>query len=260
MATAPTDPIDRVMISDLPDGMGEAGVRTIFGAYGNIKSVRMAGRNATIITFQTVEEAKWIVENLDGNIAQDMTEPVSCKYAPIIQNTFLKGGGKSARAEPYSGGAGKGGGASKGGGAAGGGGKPWGGSEVEAAPGGGCSIQILKKGLACANVLPGGKWVNDENALCVSGLPSDTTDLDLYEIFSPFGSISWKGVRAMTNADGTCMGYGFVNFQNQKAVQLAIETLHGTIMPQGTTLRVRVMGKKGGTGGKAAPKAEGKGA
>lgn len=241
-------PIDRVMISDLPDGTDVAGVNSIFGAYGNIKSVKMAGKGSTIITFETVEEAKWIVENLDGNIAQDLTEPVSCKYAPIQSNQGIKAGGKGNRAEPYSS-PGKGGNW-------GGNGKSWGnqGGEGDGAPGGGSSIQILKKGLNCANVLPGGKWSNDENALFIGGLPHDTTDLDLYEIFSPFGSIPMKGVRAMTDEDGTCKGYGFVNFMNQQAVQLAIETLHGTIMPQGTTLQVRVMSKKGGGGGKAAPK------
>merc|ERR1719198_1525662 len=67
----------------------------------------------------------------------------------------------------------------------------------------GGSIKTLKKGLQYAGVLPGGKWTNDENALFVGGLPADTTDCDLYEIFSPFGSIPFSGVRAMKNEDGS---------------------------------------------------------
>merc|ERR1712194_701994 len=49
--------------------------------------------------------------------------------------------------------------------------------------GGKGSINLLKKGLQYAGVLPGGKWSNDKNALFVSSLPHDTTDVDMYEIW-----------------------------------------------------------------------------
>merc|ERR1719277_2315413 len=101
------------------------------------------------------------------------------------------------------------------------------------------SIKGLKQGLLDAGALPGGKYSNDENALWIGNLPNDTTNEDLYHIFSPFGAIPAYGCRAMTGDDGvTCKGFGFVNFVDQVAAQTAIMTLNGCQMPDGTELIV----------------------
>jgi len=103
-----------------------------------------------------------------------------------------------------------------------------------------CTIKVLHDGLVEARALPGGTgWINDENALYVANLPADTTDLDLYKIFAPFGAIAPKGVRAMLNEDTSCRGIGFVNFLDPMAAQAAVNTLNGTWLPDGTTLTVR---------------------
>merc|ERR1719436_1189987 len=73
-------------------------------------------------------------------------------------------------------------------------------------------IVDFRKDLQAEGVLPGGKWQNDDGALHIGSLPPDTTDKDLYEIFAPFGAIPSRGVRAMTNPDGTCTGVAFVNY------------------------------------------------
>merc|ERR1712187_921513 len=93
------------------------------------------------------------------------------------------------------------------------------------------SIAVLKRGLMAANVLPGGRWNNDENCLFVGSLPEDTTDMDLYEIFSPFGAIPSRGVKALQTPEGICKGIGFINFLSSEAAQKAIMTLNGTRMP-----------------------------
>merc|ERR1712217_666538 len=119
------------------------------------------------------------------------------------------------------------------------------------------SIQTIKQGLQWGGALPGGKWSNDKNALYVGGLREDTCDVDLYEIFSCFGAIPYKGVRAMQNAEGKCTGYGFVNFQHDDACQTAIANLNGTMLPTGRMLKVQIMQPKtggGGGGGKGAGK------
>merc|ERR1719367_1108667 len=75
-----------------------------------------------------------------------------------------------------------------------------------------CTIKVLHDGLLEARALPGvydenrpgTGWMNDQNALYVANLPADTTDLDLYRIFAPFGAIAPKGVRAMLNEDMSC--------------------------------------------------------
>mmetsp|Transcript_81448 Transcript_81448/g.242747 ORF Transcript_81448/g.242747 Transcript_81448/m.242747 type:complete len:277 (-) Transcript_81448:41-871(-) len=262
---------DNLFISDLPADVDQARVESIFGAYGNITSTKFLpgqGKHAALVRFQTAEEAKWIVENLNGNIPQGLSTPISVKYA----NSGGKSGGWNSgkggadtRYSPY----GKGGTS----------GPPppqagKGQAKGEVVKGGpDSSIKILKKGLQIANALPGGKWSNDAGALWIGGLPNDTTDLDMYHIFAAFGSIPSNGVRAMLNQDGTCKGYGFVNYIDPQVAQTVIATLNGTQMPDGSILEVKEKGpsSKGGKpggkdagkdfgGAKAAPKGGFKGA
>lgn len=313
---------DRCSISDLPATCDEAQTKAVFGAYGTIKScIFMAQKRAAIIQFESAEEAKWVVDNLNGNIAQGLSTPCKVEFAQANAAKGAakgawsagaaggwgaaqeKGGAAAQRSSPYGGkavgygkpalgdageqqkggswgpqkgswgqeaqkggawsskggkdegwgqkgswSAGKGGEQQKGGWSDKGswsdkGGKGYGGGKK----GGGA--KGLKKGLQEAGVLPGGKWSNDENALFVGGLPSDMTDLDLYAIFSPFGAIPYRGVRAMTHQDGmgkgTCKGFGFVNFiSNDSAVQ-AISTLNGLEPSEGCTLQVMVKAPAG---------------
>mmetsp|Transcript_58196 Transcript_58196/g.123573 ORF Transcript_58196/g.123573 Transcript_58196/m.123573 type:complete len:253 (-) Transcript_58196:36-794(-) len=242
---------DYAFFTNLPADMDEGKLQSIFGAYGNISSIKVIpgqGGVSALIQFGSVEEASWIVENLNGNLAQGLPTPIQVRFgSPADAADSGKGGW---------GGGGKGGGWGKD--SWGGGGNRWtpygnkgGGDSWSKGGGGGKSqgkgggIAILKKGLKTANVLPGGKWTNDENALFIGGLPYDTTDCDLYEIFSPFGAIPAAGVRAMTHEDGSCRGIGFVNFLDSTAAQTAIATLNGTMMPDGTTLRVCTKGAPG---------------
>merc|ERR1712224_842768 len=101
-------------------------------------------------------------------------------------------------------------------------------------------IKALVDGLMNSGAMPGGvKYSNDENTLFVGGLPSDTTDLDLFWIFSPFGPIAPKGVYAsLTEDKSRCKGIGFVNFMDPNATYQAIKNVNGNI-PQGHGSRVR---------------------
>jgi len=211
-------------------------LRTIIGAYGTISQCKVMtsqpGRKAAaMVRFATVDEAKWIVENLNGNIPQGLTDAVEVKFAmgKDQQKGGDKGGGKGG---PYWGDPwGKGGGKDDGKGKGGGKGK--------------CSIRTLVKGLADAGALPGGpQCQNDENTLFVAGLPFDSTDCDLYKIFAPFGPV--KGVKAMLDRDsGICSGTGFVNFMDSNATMMSIQTLNGTMMPDGSYLTVKNKSPKG---------------
>mmetsp|Transcript_24352 Transcript_24352/g.36962 ORF Transcript_24352/g.36962 Transcript_24352/m.36962 type:complete len:233 (+) Transcript_24352:132-830(+) len=221
-------PNDNVFIADLPMDMDEAKIQGIFGAYGNITSIKLCpggNRMAALVRFGSLEEATWIVENLNGNIAQGLQDPITVRYASSGNKGKggLGGGGAGERWTPYF---------NKG---------DYGGKDSDKGKGKGKgkgSITVLKKGLQHAGVLPGGRWTNDENALFIGGLPTDTTDYDLYEIFATFGPIPSQGVRAMMNPDGSCKGIGFVNFLDASSALAAINTLNGTMMPDGTTLKV----------------------
>jgi len=252
-------PSDNIFITDLPADIDDPTLQSVFGAYGSIKSCKLLpgqGKCSALIRFASQEEATWIVDNLNGNLAQGLSTPVQVRYAnPQGVGKGAPAGGAWAPAgkdgkgggdrwSPYGNGGGKGGDpwGAKGGGGGGGKGK------------GGGTIAVLKKGLQYAGVLPGGKWNNDENALFVGGLPPDTTDTDLYEIFSPFGAIPAAGVRAMTTPEGTCKGIGFVNFMDNASAQNAIATLNGTMMPDGTTLKVCIKGAPGARSGEKGDK------
>merc|ERR1712048_724914 len=58
-----------------------------------------------------------------------------------------------------------------------------------------CDIDMLVKGLIQENLLPGSGRKPDENSLYITGLPHNTTNIDLYKIFAPFGAIPATGVK-----------------------------------------------------------------
>lgn len=241
------DSNDNLFIGELPGSMDEGQLTSVFGAYGQILSSRLlppgsSGKRAALIKFASADEAKWIVENLNGNIPQGLTEPCSVSF-----KTSSKGGDKGGWGD------------------AGGWGK--GAQSVDGKGGkgkGGFGIKQLLDGIFASGAMPGGvKYENDDKTLFVGGLPSDTSDIDLFLMFSPFGAIAPKGVTAMPNADRTgCKGFGFVNFLDRMAAETAVATLNGTQMPDGTILKINIKqdpasgGCKGGgdaKGGKGSP-------
>jgi len=100
----------------------------------------------------------------------------------------------------------------------------------------------LKKELQASGRLLGGgnkEW-DPAGELFVGSLPPDMTDQDMYEIFSTFGAIPVRGVKAMKLKDGVGTGVGYVNFVNPAHAQLAISYLNGHMMPNGKMLQVRL--------------------
>lgn len=228
-------PSDNLFIADLPVGFTEEQLRSVMGAYGTIQQCKvLAGTDpsrkvAALVRFGSVDEAKWIVENLNGNMPQGLSEPIICRYHEPKGaaaggcgggwDAWGKGGGKDAWGGPYGNmGMAKGKGKGK------------------------ISVKLLVKGLKDAGALPGSNEVQDDNnTLYLAGLPDDTTDADLYRIFSPFGPVSPLGCRAVLNKDTfACSGIGFVNFMDPATAQTAVATLNGTMMPNGTFLTVKV--------------------
>lgn len=262
-----SEPSDNLYFADLPAGFDEAAIQHIFAAYGTITQKKLlpvpvpGSKVSALIRFGTLDEAKWIVENLNGNIPQGLTDPIIVKYATKPPGKGLGKGGVPAmaanfRATPY-------------GGAPAfpangmfGGAMPGMQMQMQAMPAaakgagkgmmGKVSMKVVCQGLLAANALPGA-GSPEEHTLYVAGLPADTQDIDLYKIFSPFGAIAPKaGVRAMMHADsGNCKGFGFVNFLDPNSAQIATDTLNGTALPDGTTLQVKPKDPKGAVAGMA---------
>merc|ERR1719343_1303267 len=98
--------------------------------------------------------------------------------------------------------------------------------------------------------LLGGKGVPDENQVYVRNLPSDTTDVDLYRLFAPFGAIAPTGAKAMMGPDGSCKGIGFIDFVDATCAEAAISTLNNLTLADGSSIQVSTKAAKKG-GGKA---------
>ncbi|CAK0894441.1 unnamed protein product, partial [Prorocentrum cordatum] len=111
-------------------------------------------------------------------------------------------------------------------------------------PGMAGSIETLFQGLKGAGVLGGGR-APEECQLYVKNLPPDTTDLDLFKLFSPFGAMAPSGVKAMLNDDGSCKGFGFVDYVDPECAQLAISSLNGFVCADGGSIGVAHKRAKG---------------
>merc|ERR1712048_1139200 len=100
-------------------------------------------------------------------------------------------------------------------------------------------IGAVVDGFLKADALPGTGRKPPENSLYVKGLPYNTTDLDLYRIFSPFGAIPVRGVKANIKQDGLCSGVGWVDYLEPHAADAAMSTLNGAVLPDGVALIVQ---------------------
>jgi len=108
-------PSDNVWIGDLPVGMDKGSLATLFEPYGTVMECRvMPGRDenakpCAMVRFGSVDMATWVVENINGNIPEGLSEPVQIRFANDNHGAGKgkdKGGG--VRFDPY--GAQKGGG------------------------------------------------------------------------------------------------------------------------------------------------------
>jgi len=234
--------------------MGEPTLRAIFGAYGTILSAKLLQPNAgsmraAIVQFATPSEAKWIVDHLHGNLPQGLTgtEAIIVRYKsnPGSYGKVRSMGGqllsgpcsRPPLSAPYKRpplsdptGCNRGGAAMIGHGVV----TNSGGGNTNA-----LSIKTVIEGLMASGAMPGGPgYSNDESTVFVGGLPADTKDFDLFEIFSPFGAIAPCGVKTIPNGPNRCKGIGFVTFVESSASVAAIKALDGTPMRDGRILLV----------------------
>ena len=89
--------------SGLPIGCTNEQATAIFGQYGTVKDVKVlpvsAGKTAAaaFVNMGTVDEAKWIVDNVSGNVPQNLNSPVTVTYATPKSERAAKGFGKGGK-------------------------------------------------------------------------------------------------------------------------------------------------------------------
>lgn len=101
-----------------------------------------------------------------------------------------------------------------------------------------CTIQDLLSELV-AGGLPGGDQDPSQNCIYVGGLPEDTTNQNLYEIFATFGALAPRGAKVEATPEGLCVGWGLVNFVEATCADMAVMALNGIGLATGGKLEVR---------------------
>jgi polyadenylate-binding protein len=241
---------DNVWVGDLPHGTEQDHLHEIFEPYGQIVRCRvLPGRDdgakpAAMVQFASVDLAVWVVENLNGNIPEGLDEPIAVRFANVKSDKGGHaapaggkghdswGGGKAAAPPRAPVGASRPAAPVKG--KAAGSGKSSGKGKAGGAP---ATFESLWQSVKGAGILTPQK-VPDECQIYVKSLPADTTDADLYRLFSAFGAISPNGVKAMLNGDGSCKGIGFVDYFDPEAAAAAVESLDGHTLPDGSCIGV----------------------
>ena len=89
-----------IFIRDIPIEVDENTLKTVFGAYGTVvygKILPSKGTTqAAIIEFQNADEAKWIVENVNGNMPEGISAPLQIAFKTAGKGKGGKGKGKGA--------------------------------------------------------------------------------------------------------------------------------------------------------------------
>lgn len=266
----PGSPSDNLYIKGLPPNITEDDIRQIFNQYGAITSCKIlqtnaiaadpAGESIILMRMANVDQAKWIVDNLNGSMPQGLQKTITVKYAADKnQKGGDKGFGKGGfgpwggekggfkggdRFDPYGGGYGGdfGHGFGKGKGKDFGKGKGSFGNMWQSHSK--AMVDMLANhGRYPAQKLPDG---TDPTDLYIKGLPQDATELYLYKVFSPFGAI--ESAHAMVNPDGHLSGVAFLKFARPEDADLARNIVGNNPLPDGCHLSVTVKRPKGASG------------
>lgn len=270
-------PSANLWVGDLPPDLTQENLQAIFEAYGTVTNSKVLppkqpGQNASaMVRFGSIEEASWVVENVNGNVPQGLESPVIVRYANAPRGpaaggfggAIAGGGGKGwataaataasravQRTAPYGDAAAvpainpKAAGLrpmGKGGATWGAGIMPGKGFGKTSGPG---SAQTLVYAARKAGILGGGT-VPIECQVYIKNLPRDMSDLDLFRLFAPFGPLAPSGCTVMTHEDGSCKGFGFVDFVDADNANLAVTTLNGFTTLDGGQIFVSLKVKKG---------------
>merc|ERR1719163_863047 len=88
-------------VTALPAGFNEDQIKSVFGHYGIVSAVKVLPPHpdkpdvAAIVTMESPEKAKWMIENVSGKIPQGLSTPVDIRAKRTRRSGgFDKGFGK----------------------------------------------------------------------------------------------------------------------------------------------------------------------
>jgi len=209
----PLEPVqaNNLYVTGLPSELEEGKLRDLFNEHGKVSQCKMfpprSGETKTValIRFETPDDAKMAKDAMHGRTIEGFSAQISVRFAE----------NKAARDKDLDTSS----------------------SGVVRVTGPGID-GIVSTFEAIGPLKATRGHEHHKGQLYVAGLPPDTSNVHLYRLFAPFGSIGPKGVHAMLTPDGRCKGIAFVNFLEEEAAQLAIATYNGAVLPDGTTMKV----------------------
>lgn len=86
--------------------------------------------------------------------------------------------------------------------------------------------EILGNELNLCPYRPGGMRDKTSSNLFIKNLPGETKSVELYQLCVPYGKIF--SARVKYNPNGTCKGYGYVQYETKEEADKAIEAVNGT--------------------------------
>ncbi|CAK9002978.1 unnamed protein product [Durusdinium trenchii] len=169
----------------------------------------------------TTEQAEWIVHKLDGNIPHTLETPVDV--------TFMPASGAPLRhllANPNA---------------------PFGDKESSspATPEFQKAVSDTIAGVKGFKSMPSEEDLPDPTYLLVKGLAPEIDELYLYYVFAPFGAV--QSIKVSKDEYGGCTGSAYVKFGVAEEALLAIQTICGNPLPDGSVMGVFVKSKGSGT-------------
>lgn len=94
-AVEPRAPTSNLRIQDLPVDLTNEQLVEVFGAYGRIKQYKLLAsgslKPSAVVKYESIDESKWIRDNLDGNIPQGLAEPVKVRYTELDPDSVQEG-------------------------------------------------------------------------------------------------------------------------------------------------------------------------
>lgn len=247
------EPGDNLYIRGLPEGIDEPWLKEALNNLAPVISVKVLtnpspdGTCAALVRFESEADAARVIQLLNGQSPEWCTQRLLVKYANRRNPAVPRGGGNFDQ-----GGTGAFGGF---GGLGGFGGMaPQGVSAVDQLLMGGSSMEInadfLVKMVNEAVVLPGAgaQQHNSEATVYVAGLPGDTVEDHVYQMFSPLGAIFSVFVKR-GGSGSNVWAIAFVNFVEPLSAQAAIAVYNGMQIPDGSMLKVRIKDEKPGNRG-----------
>lgn len=234
-------PNANLFVAGLPQHIDEDWCRQLFCQYGTVVECKVLppkvdpSTSNALVRFRSIEEAASVKSSLQGCSVSGCHATLSLEFARSGAGASPASGQQTPQFVAVSpgGNAGRGACAAPSSAAAMVGGKGLG----KGGKGSGRMEEVIKS-FQAQGYLPGHDQGNDDNALYVNGLTADCEDVHLFKLCAPFGAIAAHGVTAMKHPDGTCRGFGFVNFVHPESVQAAVNVLHGVPLPDGGVLKV----------------------